>query len=561
MLRKCHFLILMLCVAVFAKAQPLSGEKEKFTRADTLRGSITPERAWWDVVFYDLWIKPDLKAETLEGRNTIVFKTSKTGQVMQVDLQRPMNITRVLYRKKMVRFTRDSNAFFIRLPRAIAAGKLDSITIFYSGKPIKAKRAPWDGGVVWTKDKQKRPWVNTACQGHGASIWWPTKDHQSDEPDSMRFTVNVPDTLMNISNGRLRSVRKNGLGRMDYEWFISNPINNYNIAMNIGKYVHFADTLMGENGRLTLDYYVLDYNLEKAKKQFEQVKPMLRCFEYWFGPYPFYEDGYKLIESEHLGMEHQSAVAYGNQYKNGYLGRDLSGSGWGGKWDFIIIHESGHEWFGNNISTNDVADMWVHESFTNYSETLFVECVYGKEAAHAYNRGIRKNVSNDIPIIGTYDVNREGSGDMYYKGGNLVHTIRQTIDDDEKFRRIMRGLNKTFWHKTINTSDIENYISRESGIDFSKVFNQYLRDSRLPELSYIPRYINGKLALSLKWSNCISGFDLPVKIRTSADRWEKVSINDRDYIELQTSFDESQKDIEKLVDPNVFVKLKMESKK
>ncbi|MBL7728758.1 MAG: M1 family metallopeptidase, partial [Dinghuibacter sp.] len=455
---------------------------QPFTLADTLRGTITPERAWWDLNFYDLNVTPNLTEQTIEGTNTIHFTALKPGIVLQVDLASSMNIYSAKIRNKVVMLRKKGDVWYLTLPKLIRKGEKAAVTITYGGKPIKAKRAPWDGGVVWAKDKLNRPWVNTACQELGASSWWPTKDHQYDEADSMRFTVNVPDTLMNVSNGRLRSVKKTGNGIAAYEWFIANKINNYNVAMNIGKYVHFGDTFMGENGKLTLDYYVLDYNLEKAKKQFEQVKPMLRAFEYWFGPYPFYSDGYKLVESEHLGMEHQSAVAYGNHYKNGYRGTDLSGSGWGLKWDFIIIHETGHEWFGNNITTKDVADMWVHESFTNYSETLFTGYYWGEPAADEYNRGTRKNIRNDKPIIGPYNVNQSGSGDMYPKGGNMLHTIRKIIGNDALFRSILRGLNKTYWHQTVTTKEIEDYVSQKSGIDFSKTFDQYLRSTKIPEL-------------------------------------------------------------------------------
>jgi aminopeptidase N len=524
-----------------------------FTHQDTLRGSIGPERAWWDVVYYDLTVKPDIKKETIEGSNTIVFKTLHPGSVMQVDLQQPLELVKVLFRKQPVTYTRDGNAFFIKLPVTLAAGKTESITLQYKGTPKKAKNAPWDGGIVWKTDKLKRPFVNTACQGLGASVWWPTKDHQSDEADSMQLSVIVPDTLMDVSNGRLRSVKKAGKGLTAYTWFVKNPINNYCITMNIGKYVHIADTAQGEKGKLSLDYYVLDYNKEKAIAQFAQVKPMIQCFEYWFGPYPFYEDGYKLIETDHLGMEHQSAVAYGNGFKNGYRGRDLSGTGWGLKWDFIVVHESGHEWFGNNITTNDLADMWVHESFTNYSETLLTECWFGKDAANEYNRGIRKNISNDKPIIGTYGVNSEGSGDMYYKGGNMLHTIRQAMNNDALFRQILRGLNKKFWHQTVTTQQIESYISKESEIDFAPVFNQYLRDTRIPNLMYMNTIVNGKMNYQLKWNNCVPGFNMPVKLEFGKGNVVTVRPNDKNFITIPSPLPENYATPEAVFDKNIYI--------
>jgi aminopeptidase N len=272
--------------------------------------------------------------------------------------------------------------------------------------------------------------------------------------------------------------------------------------------------LNGEKGKLDCSYWVLDYNLVKAKKQFgRDVKPMLKAFEYWFGPYPFYEDGFKLVESSHLGMEHQSATAYGNHFMDGYLGRDLSGTGWGMKWDYIIVHESGHEWFGNNITTKDIADMWVHEGFTMYSEVLFVEYYYGKKAADEYVQGIRRNIGNYQAIIGHYGVNQEGSGDMYNKGANLLHTIRQVIDDDTVFRKILRGLNKEFYHQTVDSKDVEAYFSKQSGKDLSKIFDQYLRTTKIPQLEY---KITGN-KLSYRWTNCVPGFEMPVRLEGSGD--------------------------------------------
>jgi aminopeptidase N len=540
-------------VLVLLTAVGLTTTAQNFTHADTLRGTITPERAWWDLNFYDLAVTPSINDETLSGSNTIYFTALKPGNVLQVDLQQPMRITKALFQKKNISMKQDGNAWFLKLPKPIAKGKKESVTLFFSGKPKKAKKAPWDGGVVWTNDKQKRPWVNTACQELGASAWWPTKDHQYDEADSVRFTVTVPDTLVDVSNGRLRSVKKDNNGNAAYEWFVQEPINNYNITMNIGKYVHFEDTLMGENGLLTLDYYVLDYDLEKAKSQFPQAKQMLRCFEYWFGPYPFYKDGYKLVETEHLGMEHQSATAYGNHFKNGYLGRDLSGSGWGLKWDFIIVHESGHEWFGNNITSKDIADMWVHESFTNYSETLFTGYYWGEDAANEYNKGTRNNIRNDKPIIGNYNVNKPGSGDMYYKGGNMLHTIRKTIGNDAKFRLVLRGLNKTFFHQTVTTKQIEDFISSESGISFSKVFDQYLRDTRIPELMYMASVNNGNVQFKFKWGNCVPGFNLPLRLKTGKGNTMVVYPNDQEYITVETRLTESEMDIKNVVDPNLYI--------
>ncbi|WP_246197774.1 M1 family metallopeptidase [Chitinophaga agrisoli] len=516
-------------MALCARAQQQShfkGTKEPhFTRVDSLRGSITRERAWWDVVSYDLQVNVTPSDSTFSGSNTITYKVLKADSVMQIDLQYPMAIDSVamdidslkISTKTKLEFERDSNVWYIRMRKSEKIGTEKKVTIFYHGKPKVAVNAPWDGGVVWTKDSLGRTWVATACQGLGASVWWPNKDHQSDEPQYMTISVTVPQDLVDVSNGRLKIKFPNKEDNtVTYVWYVSNPINNYDVALNIGHYKEIKDTYNGEGGKLDLDYWVLDYNVERAKKHFEVVKPMLKCFEYWFGKYPFYKDSYKLVDAPHLGMEHQSAVAYGNGYQMGYKGRDLSGTGQGLKWDFIIVHESGHEWFGNNITTRDIADMWVHEGFTNYSETLFTECQYGEEAGNEYQMGTRKNIKNDIPIIGHYGVNNEGSGDMYYKGATLVHMIRQIIDDDEAFRQLLRDMNRDFGGLTISSAEVEQYIMDKTGKDLRKTFDQYLRDTTLPELQY---RIVGQV-LYFRWSSDIQNFDMPVKVTVGIDNFQ-----------------------------------------
>ena len=499
------------------RAQPLH-QKQEFTHADTLRGTITPERAWWDVTHYGLSVNFDFNKRSISGYNIISYKVvSAPAKEMQIDLQLGLDIDSVLYNNEKLSFRRAENAYFIVVPAAQDEQKINKVTVYYHGIPRPALRPPWDGGVIWSKDDNGNPWISVACQGLGASVWYPCKDHQSDEPDSASLSMTVPDTLMAIANGRLRSEIKKGDGTATYTWAVSSPINNYNIIPYIGKYAHWHEDYEGEKGRLDCDFWVLDYNLEKAKLQFKQAIQMLHCFEHWFGPYPFYEDGYKLIEAPHLGMEHQSAVAYGNGFANGYRGTDLSGTGWGLKWDFIIVHESGHEWFGNNITTKDVADMWVHEGFTNYSETIFTGCEYGTEAGNDYVIGTRKKIQNDRPIEGPYGVNQEGSGDMYYKGGNLVHMIRQIINNDSSFRMLLRGMNETFYHQTVTGKQVEAYISKTSGIDFSKLFDQYVRTTQIPVLEY--KLSSNKL--SYRWADCVKGFNMPLKINFSGEKWIK----------------------------------------
>lgn len=502
-----------------ANAQGLMGKSETvFTHQDTLRGSITKERAWWDVKYYHLDIKINPADSTISGSNTIRYKVLNSFNRMQIDLQEPLEIKKVTQDGKELKYKRDGNAFYIDLIAAQNEGEIKELQVFYGGKPKIAVRPPWDGGITWSKDTNGKPFIASTCQGLGASVWWPNKDHMYDEVDDMLISVNVPKNLMDVSNGRLQSVIDLKDGTRTFNWYVSNPINNYGVNINIGDYVTFSEIFKGEKGDLDCNYYVLGDNLEKAKTQFQDVPRMLKAFEHWFGPYPFYEDSYKLVEAPYLGMEHQSSVTYGNGFKNGYRGTDLSGTGWGLKFDFIIIHESGHEWFANNITYKDIADMWIHESFTNYSESLFVEYYYGKQAGAEYVRGTRKGIKNDKPIIGQYDVNIEGSGDMYPKGGNMLHTLRQILNDDEKWRTILRGLNSTFYHQTVTTKQIEDYLSKNVGLDLNPFFNQYLRDIRIPTFEY--KFKDNKL--EYRWTNCVSGFNMPIKVTLNGkEQWLK----------------------------------------
>lgn len=506
-------LLSVLLTAVTAVLLQAQAPNATYSRDDTLRGSITPERAWWDLTFYRLNVRVDPSSRSISGHNEVQYKVLEPKQVLQIDLQPPLRIDSVKQDGQILAAQQaGTNAYFIPLKKEQQAGARETLTVWYSGKPRAAKRAPWDGGFSWSADDAGRPFAATSCQGLGASVWWPCKDHAYDEPDSQAIVITVPNGLTDVSNGRLRRITENADSTRSFEWFVSNPINNYGVNVNIGNYTHFADTFQGEKGLLTLDYYVLPENLAKAKTQFQQVKPMLRAFEHWFGPYPFYEDGYKLVEVPYLGMEHQSSVTYGNGYRNGYLGVDLSGTGWGKKWDFIIIHESGHEWFANNITYRDIADMWIHESFTNYSEGLYTEYMFGKEAGAEYVRGCRKLIENKSPIVGVYNVNAEGSSDMYYKGGNMLHTIRQIVDDDEKWRAILRGLNRDFYHQTVDGADVEAYLIKHSGKNLQKVFDQYLRNTSIPVLEY--RRTKNKV--EYRWANCVEGFDMPVKVTLQA---------------------------------------------
>jgi aminopeptidase N len=504
---KNSILFLMLtAMSLSIQAQGLMSSKDiHFTHQDTLRGSITPERSWWDLTYYHLDINVNPDKKYISGKTSVYYKVLDTNKELQIDLQSPLKITSVIQNGKSLTIRHDGNAHFISLKEKQEIGNVYSMDIHYEGQPKEAVNAPWDGGFSWKKDDNGNHFVATSCQGLGASVWWPNKDHMYDEVDSMLISVTNPKHLSNISNGRLRSKTENKDGSVTSHWFVNNPINNYGVNVNIGDYVHFSEIYQGEKGPLDMDYFVLRDNLEKAKEHFKDAPKTMKAFEHWFGPYPFYEDGFKLVEVPYLGMEHQSSVTYGNQYKKGYLGR---GSSWGLKFDYIIIHETSHEWFANNITYKDIADMWIHESFAAYSENLFLDYYYGKIAASEYTIGQRNRIRNNKPIIGVYDVNQEGSGDMYNKGANMLHTLRQLLEDDEQWRQVLRGLNATFYHQTVTTKQIEDYISQETGIDLTEFFNQYLRDTRIPTLEYEIK--NNEL--KYRWIDIVDKFDMPVLV-------------------------------------------------
>lgn len=504
-----------------------SQNTKKYSHADTLKGRYSKERAWWDVVHYDLHTTFSPVDSSVWGFNHITFSVLEAQNLLQIDLMRPMVIDSIRYGEKYCQWTRDGDAWFVTLPETVNKGELKKLKVYFHGKPHVAVNPPWDGGVIWAKDKKAQPWISIACQGMAAQVWFPNKDHMRDEPDSADIYISCPKNLIAVSNGRLKEIDLAAEKTATFHWKVKNPINNYNIIPYIGKYSNFKDTLTGEAGVLDLDYWVLEENYGRAKQHFQQVKPMLRCFEYWFGPYPFYSDGYKLVEAPFLGMEHQSAIAYGNNYQQAYMGRDMSNTGWGLKWDFIIVHESGHEWFGNNISAQDVADNWIHESFTSYAENLYTEYLFGKKAGADYVIGTRLAIANDKPIISDYNVNAGGSIDLYFKGANMLHTMRQIVNNDSLWRQMLRHLNQHFRHQTVTTQQIESYLSSYLHYDFQKIFDQYLRTTKIPQLEY--RIQKGKL--KYRWSNCVKGFNMPVKIEldpqntlllSPSEKWQSI---------------------------------------
>jgi aminopeptidase N len=491
-------------------ASSLFAQTENITRQETLRGSVTPEREWWDVLHYHLKVEFLPETKRLKGSNTITFRTLKSGNKMQIDLQPPLLITKITHGDSLLKFEREGNVYWVMFEKDIPKGAEAKIEIFYEGVPVASKNPPWVGGITWGRDDLGEHFIVTTCQGIGASIWWPNKDHGADEPDrGMQISVTVPDQLTAVSNGRLKKTDHDVAGKKKiFHWEVVNPINNYGVNVNIGNYINFSETYKGKGGVLDVNYWVLPHQKEAALRQFKEVSRMMEAFEYWFGKYPFYEDGYKLVTVSYPGMEHQSSVTYGNWFRNGYLQRDPCACGVGFKFDFIIVHESAHEWFGNNISMKDAADMWIHEGFANYAENLFVEYHFGKKDAEDYVIGTRRSIRNDIPIIGVYGTNRQGSGDMYPKGGNMLHTIRHVINDDTKWLAILRGLNADFRHQTVTTKQIESYISNKAGIDLSKVFDQYLRTTNIPLLKYS---VKGK-TLSFNYERVVKGFAMPVRV-------------------------------------------------
>ena len=545
-MKRCISLLLIFVTFSHSLAQ-----QSNFSKQDTLRGSITPERIWWDLLHYNLDFKVFPSTKSIEGSNLIRYEVLSENQVMQIDLQPPMKITSVLENNTNLYYRRDGNVYYIQLNKNQHIGAINEITIHFKGAPKISNNPPWDDGFTWEKDNNGTDFIATSCQGGGSSIWWPSKDHMYDEPDQgIELSITAPKHLISVSNGRHIQTKENSNKTNTSTWKVINPINNYGVNINIGDYVHFTEEYKGKKGVLDCDYYVVSYNLEKAKKQFKEVSRTLEAFEHWFGPYPFYEDSYKLVEVPYLGMEHQSSVTYGNGYKNGYKGIDLSGTGWGLKFDFIIVHESGHEWFANNITNIDIADMWIHESFTAYSENLFLDYHFGTEASNAYVTGTRKKIQNDRPIIGNYNVNNSGSSDMYYKGANMLHTLRQIIDNDEKWRSILVGLNKDFYHQTVTTQQIENYIDKYFEIDLKPFFNQYLRTIKIPTLDYKLENNN----LLYKWSNVVDGFSIPIKVFINStsqwirptSRWKKLlsdkninsfSVDNNFYIETENKSD------------------------
>ena len=539
--------VLLIAVGCYAQQYPV------FTHADSLRGELTPGRSCYDVYFYDLHLKIDTGTHSISGYNTIYFKVVKDFDIMQVDLFRNMDIDSIIFhRTHLSNYFRDSNTIIFNINNKCNGcvlhlvefeGAKDSIKIYYHGSPQIAKNPPWDGGFIWSKDSLGNPWIDVACEGTGASLWWPCKDHLSNKPDSMRMTFDVPEGLMCVSNGRLRAETKLNNGFTRFTWFVSKPIINYDVTLNIADYAHISDYYLNGKDTLTLDYYVLKYNEEKARKHFEQVKPMLACYEKFFGKYPFYTDGYKLVESTYWGMEHQSCVAYGNHYQNNNFG-----------FDFIIIHESAHEWWGNSLSCSDAADMWLHEAFATYAEALYIECTQNYQTAVKYLHKQQKRISNKYPIIGPYNVNFQGTNDdddMYFKGTWMLQTFRHVINNDSLFFAILRGLQKKFEYTSTNSKDVIACISKIAGKEYTPFFNQYLYNAKPPVFEYKLKQEGNGVLLSYRWDSVVKNFQMPLKVTskvadsvktyitiTPGTEWQSLQLNNLKPSDFSIDLDE-----------------------
>ncbi len=506
----------------------LQGNAQEFTLADTLRGTLSPLRSCYDVTYYNLQLDVDIDNRSISGVNHIHFNNQSDFKTFQFDLFENMVIDSILFGSDTLPYSRLYNAVFILFPKEMKKGEAGILSVYYHGVPVAAKNAPWDGGFVWKEDENGKPFVGVACEGTGASLWWPNKDHLSDEPDSMRISCTIPSDLMCVANGELESNLTEG-DKTTWNWKVSYPINNYNVTLNIADYAHFQENhenALGEN--LKLDYYVLKKNLGKAKEQFKQVHEMMDCYEKAFGPYPFYDDGYALVETPYLGMEHQGAIAYGNKYMPGYLGRHPEGI----DFDYIIIHETGHEWWGNSVSMKDAADMWIHESFCTYSESVFVECKYGYDKMLDYLLYQRNFINNKTPIYGIYGLNHEGnSGDMYYKGAWMIHTFRNVLNSDSLFRSILKGITQEFKHQTVDGEEIINYINTRAKYDYTSFFNQYLRFADVPILEY--RVV--KKAVQFRWKAEAPGFRMPVVISTPKEDEKRILVTNQDWTSVSMS--------------------------
>ncbi|HZS29310.1 MAG TPA: M1 family metallopeptidase [Candidatus Angelobacter sp.] len=502
------------------------------TRFDILRGAYGPYRANNDLLFYHLDIRIDPEKKFVSGKNAIRFKMLKDDMRIQLDLADALKIDKILLGTTPLKYERDTGAVFVDFPEMLHAGRVYSIDFYYSGTPVHQGRF---GGFTFGTDQSGHPWIYTACEGIGASIWWPNKDQWRDEVESMEISVAIPNNLVDVSNGKFMGKTDLGDGYTRWDWMVHYPINNYDVSVNIGNYQHFSDKL----GDLNLDFYALPEDLEKAKKQFAQAKGMLEAYQHYFGEYPFKKDGYKLIEVPYSGMEHQSAVTYGNHFANGYLERDWTGVGISPKFDFIIIHESAHEWFGNSITAADSSDMWIHEAWATYLECLYVEYMYGHDAGLKYVNGYKSKVKDDAPIITARGVNGEPPQDMYFKGALFINTLRSIVNDDRRWWKLLHDFYHHFKYQNIMTEDVVQYFNQQTGMDLTPVFNQYLRHTAIPTLEL--KFDSDKKTVAYRWKVDEQGFQMPVRVGKK-DNWQIIKPT-TDWQTMPTSLSKDEVDV------------------
>ncbi|HKF51522.1 MAG TPA: M1 family metallopeptidase [Candidatus Acidoferrales bacterium] len=484
------------------------------TQAVLLRGGYGPYRENNHLLFYHLDVRVNPQDKSISGKNTIRFKMLQDGSRIQLDLNPELNIDKILLGTTPLKYERQLGAVFINFPETLLAGRTYSIDFYYSGRPVSRGRF---GGFTFGQDPSGRPWIYTACEGIGASIWWPNKEQWRDRVQSMEISVSIPTNLVDVSNGRFLGKTDLGDGYTRWDWFVHYPINNYDVSLNVGNYVHFSDRL----GSLPLDFYVLPEDLDKAKTQFAQVKGMLEAYQHYFGDYPFKKDGYKLIEVPYSGMEHQSAVTYGNHFTNGYLGRDWTGVGVSPKFDFIIVHESAHEWFGNSINAADVSDMWIHEAWATYLESLYVEYRWGHDAALKYLNGYKPKIRNQRPIVGERGVLDTPPEDQYFKGALFINTLRTVVNNDPRWFALLHDFYQHFKYHSIMTEDVVSYFNQKTGMNMTPIFNQYLRHTAIPLLELKFNQADGSVAY--RWKVDEPGFAMPIRVGSatdSEDHWQ-----------------------------------------
>jgi aminopeptidase N len=515
--------------------RPIDAAAPLPTRYDMLRGAYGPFRANNDLLYYHLDIRVDPDQKTISGKNTIRFRMLKDGTRIQLDLTDKLNIDKILWNNKPLKYERDTGAVFIDFPRTLKTGEVVTIEFYYSGHPPETGRF---GAFTFKKDTAGHTWINTACEGTGASIWWPDKDQWRDEVENMDISVAVPNGLTDVSNGHFVGKTDLGDGYTRWDWHVSYPINNYDVSLNIGDYVHWGDV---HNG-LHMDYYVLPEDLDKAKRQFAQAPGMIDAYTHYFGPYPFWKDGYKLIEAPYSGMEHQSAVTYGNLFENGYLGRDWTGVGISPRFDFIIIHESAHEWWGNSITAADPSDMWIHEGWATYLESLYVEYRWGKADAVKYLNGLKPKIVNMRPIVAERGVNAETTEDQYFKGALMLNTLRSVVNDDAKWFALIHGLYQHFKYQNIMTGDVVEYFNEHTGMNLTPIFDQYLRRPHIPRLELLFGEAPGMVMY--KWDADEEDFAMPIKVGTP-DHWQIIHPTTKwQWMQSPLSKDEFQVDID-----------------